>query len=160
LWFPHRARLLPVGCQQTRRVRPGMAVVVRGEVISWTRWSEHRRRNRRVGKQAVFAVIIRPLWISPTGWNISGDSLTPHLIINRCFPHGRHRRDAPAGPASTWCVHTVDRCGDKDSDDTEARDHQAPRSLSLPPHRGSAPGSLPGAPVRRDWVRRGSAGGR
>jgi hypothetical protein len=115
-WFPHHARLLPIGCQQTRRVRPGIAVVVRSEAISWTRWPKHRTRNQRVRKQAVCAVVTGPLWFSATGWNISGDSLAPQLIINRCFPHGRHRKDASAGPASTWCVHTVDRCGDRCGD--------------------------------------------
>ena len=35
--------------------------------------------------------------------------------------------------------------------DVGAVHHQAPRSLSLPPHRGSAPGSLPGASVKGFW---------
>jgi hypothetical protein len=110
---PHRGRRLPVGCWQTRRVGPRPTVVVLGEAISWTRWSGHRRHNRRVGDQAVFAVVTGPLRVSPTGQDISVDPLATHLIKNRRFPHGRHRRDASAGAASTWCVHTVDEHGDK-----------------------------------------------
>jgi hypothetical protein len=85
---PHRGCPLPVGCWQTRRVCPRPTVVVRGKVISWTRWPKHRRRNRRVGEQAVFAVVIGLLRVSPTGRNISVDPLATHLIINRRLPHG------------------------------------------------------------------------
>jgi hypothetical protein len=112
---PHRARLLPVSCWPTRRACPRPTVVVRGKAISWTRWPEHRRRNQRVKAHAVLAVVIGPLRVRLTGRNISVDPLATHLIINRRFPHGRHRRGSSAGSASTWCVHTVDGYGDKDS---------------------------------------------
>lgn len=85
---PPRGRRLPVGCWQTRRVCPHPAVVVWGKVISWSWWTEYRRRNRRVGQQAVFAVVVGPLRVRPTGWEISVDSLAAHLIVNRRLPHG------------------------------------------------------------------------
>ncbi len=112
---PHRARLLSVGCWPIRWVCPLPTVVVRGKAISWTRWSEHRRRNRRVRAHTVFAVVTGPVRVRPTSRNINVDSLATYLIINRRFPHGRHRRGSSAGSASTWCVHTVDTYGDKDS---------------------------------------------
>ena len=85
---PPRGRRLPVGCWQTRRVCPHPAVVVWGKVISWSWWPEYRRRNRRVGQQAVFAVVIGPLRLCLPGWDISVDSLAAHLIVNRRLPHG------------------------------------------------------------------------
>ncbi len=103
---PHRGSPLPVGYWQTRRICPRPTVAVRGKVIFKTRWSQHRRRNRRVGEQAVFAVVIGPLRVSPTGRNISVDPLTTHLIINRRFPHGGHRRSTPAeGDINMVCTH-------------------------------------------------------
>ena len=44
-------------------------------------------RNRRVGAQAVFAVVIGPLRVRLAGRNISVDALATHLIINRRLPH-------------------------------------------------------------------------
>jgi hypothetical protein len=84
---PRRGRRLSVGCWRARRGCPHPTVAVRGKAISDTRWPSHRRRNRRVGKQAVFAVATGRLRVSLTGRDISVDPLATHLIINRRFPH-------------------------------------------------------------------------
>ncbi len=83
---PRRGRRLPVRYWQTCRVGPYPTMVVLDEAISWTRWPQHPRRNRRVRDQAVFAVVVGRWRICPTGWDISVESLATHLIINRRSP--------------------------------------------------------------------------
>jgi hypothetical protein len=58
-------------------------VLIRGEVSPWTWWSKHHGRNRRVGEQAVVAVVIDPLWVRPGGRDIRVDVLATQLVINR-----------------------------------------------------------------------------
>jgi hypothetical protein len=56
------------------------------EISRWT-WAEHRRRNRRDDQPRVFAGMTDQLRVSPGGRDISVDSLTTQLVINRCLPH-------------------------------------------------------------------------
>jgi hypothetical protein len=87
-------------------------VLVRGEISSSPWWSpEHRRRIRRVGGDAVVSGVPDRLRVSPGGRDIGVDSLATELVIDRRLAHGRHRRGAPAGAASTRCAQVETLCG-------------------------------------------------
>ena len=62
--FPHRGSPLSVAYWPTRRIDPHGMVPIRGEVSPWAWWSKPHGRNRRVGEQAMVAVVIDPLWRS------------------------------------------------------------------------------------------------
>jgi len=61
---------------------------------------------------------------------------------------------SPADVVVAWCGLSPPATGDHQALFTTRR----PRSLSLPPHRGSAPGSLPGASVRGSGEERDPGG--
>ncbi len=81
----------------------------------------------------------RPVAGQPHWPDISVDPFATHLIINRRFLHGRHRRGSSGGPTSTWCVHAVDGYGDKESNrkPTQAVPLCAPRARYRGPPRQS-----------------------
>lgn len=96
-------------------------VLVCVEISRWTWWPEHHRRNRRDGQHRVFAGATDQLRVSPSGRDISVDSLATQLVINRRLPHrtdtlgaglrGRYHR----GVDRLWvgakaCVQTVGGC--------------------------------------------------
>lgn len=85
---PQHGRPLPVACWLTRRVCPHGIVLVHLEVSPGTWWSEHPRRTRPIGAQAVSPGMIDPLRVVPGGRDISVDSLATNLVINRRLAHG------------------------------------------------------------------------
>jgi hypothetical protein len=117
---PHRDRPLPVTGGLTRRGCRHEMVPVCVKISRWT-WAEHRGRNRRDGQPRVFAGVTDQLWISPGGRDISIDSLTTQLVINRRLTHradtlgaglrGRQHRGVDRLWSGTrLCVQTVDGC--------------------------------------------------
>lgn len=118
---PDRDRPLPVTCGLTNRGCPHEMVPVCVEIRRRT-WSEHRRRNRRDDQQRVFPGVTDQLRVSPDGGDISVDSLTTQLVINRRLAHRADTlRLGSTGAAAqvVWkgcgagtrlCVQTVDGC--------------------------------------------------
>jgi hypothetical protein len=83
---PHRDRSLPVTRGLTHRGGRDEMVPICVE-ISHRTWAEHHRRNRRDDEPRVFAGMTEQMRVSPGGRDISVDSLTTQLVINRCLPH-------------------------------------------------------------------------